>query len=167
MTNGLVYFVTYDDLAWRQAHPVVKIGYTTDLKKRIWELSIGSPVGLIVAGYINSDSHEFLEKRIHHKLHNQRMNGEWFKLTSDVVKFIRGNYPLSEDNFSHLFDFRPKVLSAIEIENIELKDRIHSLEEKLKENSKQIGALNAQLQAYPRSTKHELKNFMSRCSKVH
>ena len=79
MGNGLIYFVTYDNVAWRATLPVIKIGATTDLPKRLSSLSVSSPIKLLVAGTIAAKDPYPLEKSLHRAFQRDRLNGEWFK----------------------------------------------------------------------------------------
>ncbi len=98
MGNGLVYFVTYDNVAWRATLPVIKIGATTDLPKRLSSLSVSSPIKLLVAGTIAAKDPYPLEKSLHRAFQRDRLNGEWFKLNSKMLDAIR-LHPIVDDRF--------------------------------------------------------------------
>lgn len=142
MVKELVYFVTYDDAMWRAIRPVIKIGFTNDLKSRLRELSTASPMNLIAAGTVWSKSARALESRFHSQFRKNRLNGEWFELNPAIISEIR-KYDVVDDRFDDLFkfDISPVQLeiSALENKIIELnkqhtidQTRIAALEEKLK-----------------------------------
>lgn len=67
---------------------VVKIGKTSDLKKRLTALNTMSPVKLNLLLDLEYD--EEFETRIHQHLQAFRSHGEWFYACNEVKKFIRG-----------------------------------------------------------------------------
>lgn len=77
-----VYFIAAADVA------MIKIGKTTDLKKRFSTLKTMSPVPLELACRIEYD--DGLERRIHEYLAEYRSHGEWFHATKEVVDFMKG-----------------------------------------------------------------------------
>lgn len=101
MGYGLVYFVTYDNVAWRATLPVIKIGATTDLPKRLSSLSVSSPIKLLVAGTIAAKDPYPLEKSLHRAFQRDRLNGEWFKLNSKMLDAIRLHL-IVDDRFNSL-----------------------------------------------------------------
>lgn len=77
-----VYFVLAPDAG------MVKIGKTSDLKKRLASLRTMSPVSLDLICVIRYD--EYLERRIHDHFKPQRDHGEWFKYDDALREFIDG-----------------------------------------------------------------------------
>jgi hypothetical protein len=75
----LVYFIT-------GAPRFVKIGYTTDLAKRIQALQIGCPLEIELLGFARGD--RGLEYDYHHKFRAWRCSGEWFKLCVEIQSEI-------------------------------------------------------------------------------
>lgn len=75
---GYVYFVAYDNAVWRNELPVIKIGSASDIDKRLSQLSTGSPMPLICAGFIETMIPQRLEKSIHAKFSYAKFKGEWF-----------------------------------------------------------------------------------------
>lgn len=67
---------------------VIKIGKTTDMKKRLSTLSTMSPVPLEVISTVQYDDN--LEARIHRHLKDHRSHGEWFHSDEPVLEFMRG-----------------------------------------------------------------------------
>ena len=126
MGHGLVYFVTYDNVAWRATLPVIKIGATTDLPKRLSSLSVSSPIKLLVAGTIAAKDPYPLEKSLHRAFQRDRLNGEWFKLNSKMLDAIR-LHPIVDDRFNELFDFTEHSPDAKDLEIAALRDEIKRL----------------------------------------
>lgn len=82
---GYVYFLQSD------AHELVKIGVTNNVKKRIESIQIGCPCPLVLAGIITKatwDAARALESRLHRHFAEQRVRGEWFRLDSNTVAEI-------------------------------------------------------------------------------
>ena len=75
---GYVYFVAYDNAVWRNELPVIKIGSASDIDKRLSQLSTGSPVRLVCAGFIETMIPQRVEKSLHAKFSYAKFKGEWF-----------------------------------------------------------------------------------------
>jgi hypothetical protein len=99
-----VYFVVHDNAAWRRSFPVVKIGQTYDLGKRLSQLNTGSPVSLISAGVIKSSNPRRLESSLHAELagYRLRMDCEWFNVNEDLIKRV-SRFKIDSPRFSELF----------------------------------------------------------------
>ena len=68
----------------------VKIGFTkSSVFKRVKQLSTGSATKLYVLGYIRGT--KALEKELHIKFGNERLNLEWFKATDELLRYINDN----------------------------------------------------------------------------
>jgi hypothetical protein len=65
----------------------VKIGKSNNPRKRLDELQIGNPYKLVLYAVINDVSQAF-ENRLHNLFDHLRINGEWFKLTDELVQFM-------------------------------------------------------------------------------
>jgi hypothetical protein len=76
-----VYFV--------RAHrmPLVKIGWSSGVRKRIDELQTCCPFPLELVAQVPGSIQ--LEQSLHRRFSSSRMRAEWFYLTDPVVKFIR------------------------------------------------------------------------------
>lgn len=85
-----VYFIKHRNLS------PIKIGYTDDLTKRIYSFNNASPYGIDVVGVIETEHAEKLEKEIHDKLQQFRLNGEWFEITEEYANSIIRMYANSE-----------------------------------------------------------------------
>jgi hypothetical protein len=109
---GYVYFITYDHEEWRKVLPFMKIGFTNNLDRRIKALSTGSPVPLILAGYIETNCPEELEEWIHGQLepYGVRVNGEWFKVTSKAMElFYDLEKDIKENQIKELFSLSDEI----------------------------------------------------------
>jgi hypothetical protein len=82
--NHLVYFIG------NLSHKWVKIGYTKSLEKRLGDIQVGCPFPVDAIYTIKSDAKNVrkLEKSLHTKFKNYRMNGEWFRLSEEIEQFI-------------------------------------------------------------------------------
>jgi hypothetical protein len=130
MTKGLVYFVTYNNAAWRSALPVIKIGATADIHKRLIALSVASPIKLLIAGTIASKDPYPLERSFHRAFVRENLNGEWFKLTKGMLSIIR-TYIIIDDRFDELFNFSDLKPDAKDLQILSLQNEIKQLQAKL------------------------------------
>jgi len=68
--------------------PYVKIGRTmNDIKLRFSEFKVYAPLGAYIVGSIKTENSNLLEKKLHNKFKNERVKGEFFKLTDEDVYF--------------------------------------------------------------------------------
>jgi len=130
---GYVYFITYDSKIWREVLPFVKIGFTNNLERRIKALSTGSPVALLLAGYIETNCQEELEEWIHGELGllGARVNGEWFKVNSRSMELLdRLEKDIKENKIKKLFSPEKEKCDEAFFRNIITKkdERIRELE---------------------------------------
>ena len=65
----------------------VKIGRSDNPEKRLTELQTGNPHKLVLYGVIENVSQE-LESELHRILDPFRLEGEWFRLTNEVIRFM-------------------------------------------------------------------------------
>lgn len=65
----------------------VKIGITTDIRRRLTALRTGSPAPLRLLGHLPANSS--FEKGLHRRLAAARLHGEWFKPTREVLAWAR------------------------------------------------------------------------------
>jgi hypothetical protein len=77
--NGLVYFIHMENNM-----KVFKIGYTTNLKKRLESLQIAHPYPLQVYATIENVSRQ-KETALHQLFKKQHVRGEWFAITPDII----------------------------------------------------------------------------------
>lgn len=65
----------------------IKIGMTTDLKRRLYDFQHGSPVKLVVLAVLKGGG-EMREASIHRRFQRSRLHGEWFEPTSELLDLI-------------------------------------------------------------------------------
>ncbi len=80
-TKGSVYFLLADDCNR------LKIGFTIQLKVRVRELELSSPISLTLIKHIFGTYQ--VEVAILAIWAKYRLHGEWFKAHPDLLKFIR------------------------------------------------------------------------------
>ena len=87
---SVVYFVKHKFMK------PIKIGYSNNLKMRLQDLKCASPYGLEIIGTIPTYNAQYLEKIIHERLKNRRLNGEWFDISHeeaiDIIKESDNTY---------------------------------------------------------------------------
>jgi hypothetical protein len=67
-----------------------KIGLTTDVDRRISEISPKLPFEVELIHVIQADDMTKAESYLHERFSDKRVNGEWFRLSSDDVEWIKG-----------------------------------------------------------------------------
>lgn len=79
---------------------IYKIGYSSNVQKRMENLQEGSPVKLTILHTIPVKSPGLytrnLEKTLHELFEKERLHGEWFKFSKDQIEFI---LELDKDNW--------------------------------------------------------------------
>lgn len=80
--HGYVYFLLADN-------GLAKIGQTSKVDRRIFQLSVQLPYELKLVTTIESDDCEELEKFYHNKFSEKRVNGEWFNLDSSDFEEVK------------------------------------------------------------------------------
>jgi DNA-binding XRE family transcriptional regulator len=70
----------------------LKIGYTKDIKKRLSQLQVSSPIKLELLHIIEGDLS--LEKELHILFKDYATNGEWFIFSEDIVNYFKDKYCL-------------------------------------------------------------------------
>ena len=76
-----------NDIYFAVSGNYVKIGQTTEIKKRIQTLSVSCPEGIKLIGVIQYGD----EKQTHRDLNHLRIKGEWFKYSPEISKYILEN----------------------------------------------------------------------------
>lgn len=74
----------------------VKIGTTTDIKSRIKQIQTNNPYKLEILLTIPLPNIKGLisllsERKLHKKFNKYRIRGEWFKLSEEILEFIKKN----------------------------------------------------------------------------
>lgn len=75
-----IYFLSSNNL--------IKIGLTTNIKKRMAAISTMCSAPIELLGFI--DGNKNTEASLHQKFANIRSHGEWFNKTDDLINFIEG-----------------------------------------------------------------------------
>jgi len=65
----------------------IKIGTSQSPKKRLAELQIGTPSKLKLLKTINGNKND--EMKLHQQFHHLKIRGEWFKLSDELLNYIR------------------------------------------------------------------------------
>ena len=78
------YFIYF--LQARDGNKPIKIGVTSDINKRLSQLRNTSPVNLQLLKAIEADKD--LEQDIHRRFKDDRLHGEWFNPTPELLRFI-------------------------------------------------------------------------------
>lgn len=89
METGYVYFITFEDIEFRLKIPAIKIGSTYNIDKRIKGLSTGSPVPLMLIGFLVHNPPSHLEAMLQYEFRRFRMKGEWFLANSELIEKIK------------------------------------------------------------------------------
>lgn len=65
-----------------------KIGYTSDLDKRVQQLNTGSPTGIKLIYTKETEYAYRVEQALHARYHHKNTNLEWFNLSEDDIRDI-------------------------------------------------------------------------------
>ena len=79
--NGFVYFIQCGG-----EYGPVKIGFSTNVKQRLWDLQLANPLELKLLFYM--DAMKVTEKDLHKALENSNIRGEWFRPTRGLELFM-------------------------------------------------------------------------------
>lgn len=86
--QGVVYFIGYGD-------GPVKIGFTTDLGQRVQSLQTGCPYTIeVLASFDGTPGHEW---DYHERFKKERLRGEWFNRTPEILAEIARLNPTTGD----------------------------------------------------------------------
>ena len=79
--KGSVYFIKHTGLS------PVKIGYSSAENPiaRLYSMTTYAPYGVELLGFIQTLNAKQLERKLHKKYKNKRLNGEWFELTNEDI----------------------------------------------------------------------------------
>lgn len=75
----MIYFINHTDY--------VKIGYTSDISRRISDLQISCPVKLTLVGLIEGDMID--ESSLHERFKKFHSHGEWFRYTKEICQYVQ------------------------------------------------------------------------------
>lgn len=97
MFNGTVYLIFDGEL--------YKIGVTRgDIDKRIKKLQTGNPYNIILIDSYQTNFPFHIEKMLHARFVNQRVNNEWFDLSLDDVRNFQNECQKCSEIISALKD---------------------------------------------------------------
>ena len=65
-----------------------KIGKSNDPQGRLASMQTASPYKLKIVHVFKADNAAAAEEALHHRLHEARMEGEWFKLTDEQQRLL-------------------------------------------------------------------------------
>ena len=80
MENEGVYFILARDVGY------VKIGFSTNIKRRLSDLQVGSPYAFILLAVAEGD--QVREKELHERFQKYRLSGEWFAYSEELRNFV-------------------------------------------------------------------------------
>jgi len=78
---------------------IYKIGFSIDPQKRIKQLQRKSPIPLNLLWWNFGHDYKSIEKYLHHRFREQRVQGEWFQLSTEDILWITETYPLQYYGF--------------------------------------------------------------------
>ncbi len=142
MRKGIVYFITYESDEIRRTLPVIKIGSTFDVNRRISELNTGSPAAFILAGYIQTPSPRKTEHSIHADLDEFRLNGEWFHVDEWTLVKLR-KYDISDSKIKELFGLTDRENHHARI--VSLESDVRRMASLIEEKDDQIKTMTKRL----------------------
>lgn len=67
----------------------VKIGHSSRVEKRLYQLKTGCPFVIDILHTIPSDTPKTLEAELHRKYRKQRLHGEWFKIEGALEEYLK------------------------------------------------------------------------------
>lgn len=109
----------------------IKIGYTSDVQKRINTLQTGNSEPLVFLGYIQGTQRE--EHELHRRFFKTRLrkDGEWFAPSPDLLEYINSNcirlnsYPKSREiKLGELVNICSKCEHKRDILNMDYDDKL-------------------------------------------
>jgi len=109
-----VYFIEGDS--------AVKIGYSTDMYKRLADLRTGSKEPMVLIDYAMAGRE--VERELHRILASERLSGEWFKTTDktmDLIWLISDFLETFDDNDEDIDGRDTHVLTLEELADIQAR----------------------------------------------
>lgn len=87
-SGGFIYFIKENKNSdEHQSH--IKIGYTKNLERRMFEFVVSIPYPLEFIHSFYSENALETERLLHSHFHNKHINGEWFELTNEDLLSIK------------------------------------------------------------------------------
>lgn len=109
--------------------PIYKIGITSNIGARLQVIKNSSPIDItIVEVYKEINQPIYVEKTIHNHFSNNRLHGEWFKLSKPQVKSIKDliiKFDLSSEKHSKENNSHNSINKSIDKYNIKFEHMIN------------------------------------------
>lgn len=67
----------------------VKIGHSSKVEKKLYQLKTGCPYVIEVLHTIPTDTPKQLENELHYKYRKHRLHGEWFKIEGKLEEYLK------------------------------------------------------------------------------
>jgi Meiotically up-regulated gene 113 len=96
--SGFIYFITNDN------HSVVKVGFATDVDRRLYDLQVASFLELFVFDAFPGTTRD--EAILKKRFRPHRIRGEWFRFHDDIFDFIEEAEDYRRAVFTEIFDPR-------------------------------------------------------------
>lgn len=81
-----------------------KIGFTTNLVRRLKELKTGNPGTMDIINYYETKWNQKLEFGVHREFKTNNTKGEWFKLSDNDVHNFKSICEKLEDSYNFLYE---------------------------------------------------------------
>jgi hypothetical protein len=101
----LPFFMVYIVLACTTN--LVKIGYCSDIKKRLGQLSTHCPVKLEILSLFYRDD-RVVEQQLHRRFARYRTRGEWFTLEGELFRFVKDN-PFNDPKIKQFLSLQDEI----------------------------------------------------------
>lgn len=89
LRHGLVYVLRADSIKSKPGHAVYKIGKTSRPAKRLGQLNVIVPFGLIVVIKLECSDAYLAEAILHKHFGDKHINGEWYELNGEDLEYIK------------------------------------------------------------------------------
>ena len=111
--------------------PYVKIGMSkNDIQERFKSFKTYAPLGAYIVGYIKTNDSLSLEKKIHEKYKEKRLQGEFFNLTDDE---IYNEINLHDFKFGQILSLTNELIDIYNFDQNKLKKDLSKILNKNKE----------------------------------
>ena len=92
--DGFLYFIKLN------GHDVYKIGVTSNIKRRLYDIDSNSPFGVTLVSYYYFKNVYETEEMIHDNLKSNNLRKEWFNLDNEYLKILTDQVKeLSEEGY--------------------------------------------------------------------
>jgi len=113
--TGKIYFIQAGN------NGAIKIGYADNVEKRLKQIQTGNPYKLKLLKTINGNFE--IEKNLHKLFYKDRLEGEWFTPSKELMDYININEINNIDNKNHIINFvqnHIKFVKDVYVESIKL-----------------------------------------------